>query len=89
MIGPKPDVWVICEGPLYRNDNGRWEFSDCELTSGSGVEIEIDGVWIRGFIESRQGNYYWYSRHDSVVVVLRERMNARICQYGERKRIAM
>ena len=38
------------EGTLVKNEIGRWEFADVELTSGDLVEIFV-GQWIRGRIE--------------------------------------
>jgi hypothetical protein len=66
------------EGGLVMNDCGRWEFDEIELTSGSLVEIRIDGTWLLGVIEATNGKYYWFSRHDSIPVILRTGIRARI-----------
>lgn len=69
---------MIREGGLVMNDCGRWEFDEIELTSGSLVEICIDGTWLLGVIESSNGKYYWFSRRDSIPVILRVGIKARI-----------
>ncbi|MBX3033554.1 MAG: DUF5348 domain-containing protein [Bdellovibrionaceae bacterium] len=66
------------EGKLRRNDIGRWEFLDIELTSGSLVEICIEGHWICGAIEHWQDGYYWFSRRDGVTVILHSGIKARL-----------
>jgi hypothetical protein len=66
------------EGELVMNDCGRWEFDEIELTSGSLVEICIDRIWLLGAIESTNGNYFWFSRMDSIPVILRAGIKARI-----------
>lgn len=66
------------EGRLVMNDCGRWEFDAIELTSGSLVEICIDGTWLLGAIESTNGKYYWFSRRDGIPVILRVGIRARI-----------
>ena len=66
------------EGNLRLNSCGRWEFDDFELTSGSLVEICIDGNWLLGVIESCDGKYYWFSRRDSIPVILRKGIKARL-----------
>jgi Domain of unknown function (DUF5348) len=66
------------EGNLFRNDRGRWEFDDFELTSGNFVELCIDGHWILGTVESCDGKYYWHSRRDHIQVVLRKGIRARL-----------
>jgi hypothetical protein len=72
------------QGGLSLNDCGRWEFNNIELTSGSRVEICIDGVWLVGVIESSNGKYYWFSIRDSIPVILRAGIQARInCGYGQ------
>lgn len=63
---------------LFMNNCGRWEFGDVELTSGSRVEICIDGIWLLGVIESSDGKYYWFSRRESHPVILRTGIQARL-----------
>lgn len=65
-------------GRLFRNVNDRWEFDGLELTSGSLVEIEIDGNWILGVIEYWMDAYYWFSKRDGIPVILSSNVNARI-----------
>ncbi len=65
-------------GKLFRNECGRWEFADVELTSGSIVEIEIDGHWLRGVIEHWTDDYYWFSQRDGTPVILHSGIHARI-----------
>lgn len=62
---------------LLRNENGRWQFGDCELTSGDLVEIQIEGQWICGVIEYWQDSYYWFSRKEGVMVTLHNGVKAR------------
>ena len=64
--------------PLTLNEDGRWVVDDWVLTSGSGVEICIDGTWLSGVIESSGGKYYWFSRKDSIQVALRIGIRARL-----------
>ena len=66
------------EGELNLNDCGRWEFEYVELTSGSLVEICINGIWLLGVIESLDGKYYWFSRKESIPVILRRGIRARL-----------
>lgn len=63
---------------LQKNDCGRWEFGSVELTSGSVVEIRIDGQWLCGVIEYWQDNYYWFSRQDGVTIILHSGIHARL-----------
>lgn len=69
---------------LQKNDCGRWEVGIHELTSGSLVEIRIDGQWICGVIEYWQDAYYWFSRRDGVPVVLHSGIYARLPNSSER-----
>lgn len=70
---------------LQKNDCGRWEVGPVELTSGSLVEIQIDGLWICGVIEFWHDNYYWFSRRDGVPVVLHSGISARLHNPNERR----
>lgn len=72
-------------GKLERNECGRWEFSEIELTSGSVVEICIDGQWICGAIEYWQDDYYWFSRRSGVTVMLHSGIRARLPDHFERR----
>lgn len=65
------------EGNLKRNEIGRWELGELELTSGAAVELLIEGNWILGNIESWNGEYYWFSRTDGVPVVLHSGLRAK------------
>lgn len=67
-------------GKLQKNENGRWEFSGIELTSGNVVEICIDDHWTCGVIEHWNGNYYWFSRKGGVPIVLHSGIVARLFQ---------
>ena len=67
-------------GRLHKNGHGRWEIEGFHLTSGDRVEIEVNGVWIAGFIECWGGNYHWFSRLDGVEVVLLPGIRARTPQ---------
>jgi hypothetical protein len=73
------------ETTLRKNDCGRWEVGIHELTSGSVVEIQIDGHWICGVIEYWSDNYYWFSRRDGVPVVLHSGIYARLSNSNERR----
>lgn len=73
------------ESTLQKNDCGRWEVGFTELTSGSIVEIQIDGQWICGVIEYWHDNYYWFSRQDGVPVVLHSGIQARLPNSYERR----
>lgn len=66
------------EGPLFRNDCERFEVRDVELTSGSVVEIQINKTWLIGVVEHWRDGYYWFSQHESVAVILRNGILARI-----------
>ena len=66
------------EGPLTRNECQRFEVGDYELTSGSLVEIEINKTWLLGVIEHWRDGYYWFSKIDSIAVILRNGINARL-----------
>lgn len=68
----------ILASMLRKNDRERWEVGSVELTSGSVVEIQIDGHWICGVIEYWHDNYYWFSRQDGVPVVLHFGIRARL-----------
>ena len=70
---------------LRKNDCERWEFGSVELTSGSIVEIQIDGQWICGVIEYWHDNYYWFSRRNGIQVVLHAGILARLPDPYERR----
>lgn len=44
------------DGTLKRNDLGRWEYADLELTNGDAVEVFVAEQWIRGRIEFLHGS---------------------------------
>lgn len=69
---------MILEETLSRNSSGRFEVGDFELTSGCSVEIQINGQWLLGTIEHWQNAYYWFSTQESIAVILRNGINARI-----------
>lgn len=46
------------KGKLRKNSNGRYECDGYELTSGSGVEILVDGEWLITSIEHNGRDYY-------------------------------
>lgn len=73
------------EGTLYRNECDRWEFSGNQLTSGSLVEICIDGNWILGVVEFWHDDYYWFRRLDGITVILRSGIKARTPNLNERR----
>ncbi len=73
------------DGMLKRNDCGRWEFNDIELTSGRVVEIQIDDHWICGVIEHWHDSYYWFSRRNGIPVVLHSGIKARLPLKTERR----
>jgi hypothetical protein len=77
----------VTEGNLQRNEIGRWEFSDIELTSGSLIEICIEGHWICGVIEYWQDDYYWFSRRDGILVILHSAVKARLPNSNERRSV--
>lgn len=70
---------------LQKNDCGRWEVGTHELTSGSIVEIQIDGHWICGVIEHCHDSYYWFSHRDGIPVVLHSGIYARLPNSSERR----
>ena len=45
-------------GKLRKNSNGRYACGGYELTSGSGVEILVDGEWLITSIEHNGRDYY-------------------------------
>lgn len=65
------------EGKLKRNLIGRWEVGEVELTSGTAVDLQIEGQWISGNIEFWHDDYYWVSRKEGVPVILHSGVNAR------------
>ena len=75
------------EGKLQKNKIERWEFSGVELTSGSLVELCIEGQWICGVIEYWQDGYYWFSRRDGITVILHFGIKARLPNVNERRSI--
>jgi hypothetical protein len=70
---------------LRRNEFNRWEFAEVELTSGSLIEICMDGTWILGVIEYWHDGYYWFSRHDGIPVILHSGIKARLPNPLERR----
>lgn len=72
---------------LRKNECGRWEVGPSELTSGSLVEVQIDGLWICGVIEYWHDNFYWFSRRDGVPVVLHSGIGARLPNSHERRSV--
>lgn len=73
------------EGTLRKNELDRWEYADVELTSGSFVEICLDGTWILGVIEYWHDGYYWFSRRDGIPVILHAGIKARTPTRIERR----
>ncbi len=65
-------------GKLIRNDCERFEIDDCQLTSGSLVEIKINNNWLLGIIEHWRDAYYWFSKDEGIAVILRNGISARI-----------
>jgi len=47
---------TLREGILTKNDIGRWEFDELELTSGDAVEVFVAEQWVRGRIEYLHGS---------------------------------
>lgn len=67
------------EGILFVNTNGRFEFSNYELTSGSVCEILINGEWVNGRIEHVfQHGYAFYAGPNETYVKLIPGMRARV-----------
>jgi Domain of unknown function (DUF5348) len=44
--------------PLEKSPTGRWMLNGIDLTSGSTVDVNIDGHWIRIRIEHDSNGYY-------------------------------
>lgn len=70
---------INIEGILKKNDIGRWEFNDYELTSGNTVEIMIDDTWIKGRIEYAHDSkeYVFLAGMKETIIGLRHGMRAR------------
>jgi len=56
---------IITEGYLKKNDNGRYELNDYELTSGDPLDVWLDddyynsgGYWLSTRMEHKNGDYY-------------------------------
>lgn len=63
-------------GELRRNENGRWQYGERELTCGDVVEIDI-GAWVAGRIEHDGEDYYFLAPDCRTQVALREGLLAR------------
>ncbi|MDD5657584.1 MAG: DUF5348 domain-containing protein [Elusimicrobia bacterium] len=64
-------------GILRKNEIGRWEYADCELTCGDLVELNI-GAWIRGRIEHNGKDYCFLAPDGATAIPLREGLPARM-----------
>jgi hypothetical protein len=52
---------IIEEGVLYKKSNGRYSINgNYEFTSGSLVEVFVNGEWILTRVEHTDGDYYFY-----------------------------
>lgn len=71
------------EGKLSRDECERWSIDgEITLTSGSVVQIRINDLWLQGRIEFWRDGYYWFSTRESVCVLLRTGMWARVLARG-------
>lgn len=61
---------------LHKNERGRWQYGDRELTCGDVVEIDI-GVWLRCRIEHNGRDYYFLAPDGLTAIALCEWMPAR------------
>lgn len=70
------------EEKLRRNNIGRWELGQLELTAGAAVDLKIEDHWISGIIEFWKGDYHWFSRKNGIPVVLHSEIYARLSIQG-------
>lgn len=66
-------------GVLEKNQNGRWQYGERELTCGDLVELNLGGQWCRGRIEHspRHGYFFFLPVPDARTVgVLHDRLGA-------------
>ena len=71
------------EEKLSRNDMGRWQIGNIQLTSGSSVELLIEGHWICGVVEFWRDDYYWFSQTNGIPVILGAGISAREPRRGK------
>ena len=69
---------MILENVLVRNHRGRFEVCEHELKSGSSLDIQINGEWLEGFVEHWGDGYFWFSKLESIPVILRNGIKARL-----------
>ena len=70
----------MIEGQLRKNITGRWQLNECELTSGSCLEIKMGGKWISGCIEYLRcdADYFFYTDNEGHPIRLYNNILARI-----------
>lgn len=75
------------EGTLHKNKNGRFDlvFANHQFTSGSSIEVLVDGEWCVGRVEYGSVEYthgenegYYFYNYDGNNIMLENGMTARI-----------
>lgn len=62
---------------LQRSTGGQIQLNNTPLLSGTAIEIQIDGLWLAGVIEMYGEYCCWFSKQDSVPVILKNGIVAR------------
>jgi len=65
-------------GHIERNETGRFELHNLELTSGSAVEVHFREGWIAGHVEQEGHDYVFISEETQCFTALAEGMRARV-----------
>ena len=65
-------------GHIERNEIGRFELHELELTSGSSVELRFHEGWVAGHVEHDGQGYVFVSHEDQCFATLTEGMEARV-----------
>jgi beta-lactamase class D len=65
-------------GQIERNEIGRFELHEVELTSGSSVELRFREGWVAGHVEHDGQDYVFVSHEDQCFAALADGMEARV-----------
>lgn len=69
---------MMNQSTLERSSNNAFELNNKPLVSGTALDIQINGVWLSGMIELCGEDYCWFSGQESIPVILKNGIIARV-----------
>lgn len=69
---------MMNQSTLERSSNNTFELNNKSLVSGTALDIQINGVWLSGMIELCGEDYCWFSSQESIPVILKNGIIARV-----------